>query len=550
MVAFAAFLIAVPWLIPAVTSFWVSVIAEILIWSLFAASVNLLFGYVGLLSFGQALYFGFGMYGVAIGIENLGLSFWPAFGLGIVASMAMALVTGIFAVRLTWHYFAIITVVFSLIFYFLALTNKWLTGGDDGINFALPPTFSFGGMRWSFTDATFQYFFILATVAICFWLMHRLIGSPLGKAFLAIRDNDVRASLIGLNVYLLRLIAFVLAGFLAGVAGAVRLLRPLRLGLLHVLPRVGRGGGVGDRRRRRHAARAHRRHQHLHHRARDRLDPLGAPRADRRRRRHPGGDLRAQGHRRIVARMAGSADRARAAATVETKLRTEPTEPVLRPKIDQAFRRPAAVDNLSQPRRRTAPCHHRPERRRQDDALQPDFRPAHARRGQVFFSAARSPGSSRTRSAGSASSARCRSRACSRSFRWRDLWITGHAGQRFLNPFRPAACDRGTAEKVERTLPQIGLAALAKRQAGTLSYGDVALLEIGMALISAPRPAARRADLRHEPGRDRRAVGKIRELAQSIDIVIIEHDMEVVFEIADDITVMARGRSLPPATRR
>ncbi|MET0922818.1 MAG: branched-chain amino acid ABC transporter permease, partial [Xanthobacteraceae bacterium] len=174
MVAFAAFLIAVPWLIPAVTSsFWVSVIAEILIWSLFAASVNLLFGYVGLLSFGQALYFGFGMYGVAIGIENLGLSFWPAFGLGIVASMAMALVTGIFAVRLTWHYFAIITVVFSLIFYFLALTNKWLTGGDDGINFALPPTFSFGGMRWSFTDATFQYFFILATVAICFWLMHR-----------------------------------------------------------------------------------------------------------------------------------------------------------------------------------------------------------------------------------------------------------------------------------------------------------------------------------------------------------------------------------------
>jgi branched-chain amino acid transport system permease protein len=222
MIAFAAFMLAVPWLIPVlVSNFWVSVIAEVLIWSLFAASVNLLFGYVGLLSFGQALYFGCGMYGVAIGIENLGLSFWPAFGLGIVAAMAMALVTGIFAVRLTWHYFAIITVVFSLIFYFLALTNKWLTGGDDGINFALPPTFSFGGRQWSLADPTFQYFFILGTVAICFWLMHRLIASPLGRAFLAIRDNDVRASLIGLNVYLLRLIAFVLAGFLAGVAGAL-----------------------------------------------------------------------------------------------------------------------------------------------------------------------------------------------------------------------------------------------------------------------------------------------------------------------------------------
>jgi branched-chain amino acid transport system permease protein len=222
MIAVAVFLLSVPWLIPAlVNTFWVSVIAEILIWSLFAASVNLLFGYVGLLSFGQALYFGFGMYGVAVGIDGLGLSFWPAFALGIIAAMAMALVTGIFAVRLTWHYFAIITVVFSLIFYFLALTNKWLTGGDDGINFTLPPTFTFGGKQLGFADPVFQYFFILAVVALCFWLMRRLADSPLGKAFLAIRDNDLRASLIGLNVYLLRLIAFVLAGFLAGVAGAL-----------------------------------------------------------------------------------------------------------------------------------------------------------------------------------------------------------------------------------------------------------------------------------------------------------------------------------------
>ncbi len=85
-IAFAVFMISVPWSIPAlINGFWVSIIAEILIWSLIAASVNLLFGYVGLLSFGQALYFGFGMYGVAIGIfQDLHLSFWPAFGLGVV----------------------------------------------------------------------------------------------------------------------------------------------------------------------------------------------------------------------------------------------------------------------------------------------------------------------------------------------------------------------------------------------------------------------------------------------------------------------------------
>lgn len=172
MVALAAFLLTVPWVVPALfNSFWVSVISEILIWSLFAASVDLLFGHVGLLSFGQALFFGFGMYGVAIGIDHFGLSFWPAFALGIVAAMAMAAVTGIFAVRLTWHYFAIITIVFSLIFYFIAVRLKPLTGGDDGINFSLPPTFTFGDMEWGLADQTFQYFFILAVVAFCFYLL-------------------------------------------------------------------------------------------------------------------------------------------------------------------------------------------------------------------------------------------------------------------------------------------------------------------------------------------------------------------------------------------
>src|SRR6478736_7382019 len=87
---FVAFLLSVPWSVPIFISlFWVSVITEVLIWSLFAASVNLLFGYVGLLSFGQALFFGFGMYGVGIGIDHLGLSFWPAFALGVSAAMIM-----------------------------------------------------------------------------------------------------------------------------------------------------------------------------------------------------------------------------------------------------------------------------------------------------------------------------------------------------------------------------------------------------------------------------------------------------------------------------
>ena len=104
--------------------------------------------------------------------------------------------------------------------------------------------------------------------------------------------------------------------------------------------------------------------------------------------------------------------------------------------------------------------------------------------------------------------------------------------------------------RVAQTLEQIGLADLATRPAGTLSYGDVAMLEIGMALISEPtlllldEPTCGMS-----PAETSRAVAKIRDLARTIDIVIIEHDMDVVFGIADDITVLAQGRSWPVAVR-
>jgi branched-chain amino acid transport system ATP-binding protein len=126
-----------------------------------------------------------------------------------------------------------------------------------------------------------------------------------------------------------------------------------------------------------------------------------------------------------------------------------------------------------------------------------------------------------------------------------NLWITRQARNRFLHPFRSAAGDLEAKRQVEQTLEQIGLASLAARPAGTLSYGDVAMLEIGMAVISEPslllldEPTCGMS-----PAETSRAVAKIRDLARTIDIVIIEHDMDVVFGIADDITVLAQGAIL------
>ncbi len=217
-----AFLVAAPWVLPAIGfDYWLDILAEIIIWSLFAASVNLLFGYVGLLSFGQALFFGMGMFGVAIGIAKLGLGFWPALGFGMTVAIGTAAVAGALAVRLTWHYFAIITVVFSLIFYFLALSAKPLTGGDDGTSFSMPAMLEAGGFELSLTDPTVQYFFILSVAAAAYFLKYLIVKSPFGMALMAVRENDVRASLIGLNVYFLRWITFVIAGGFAGLAGCL-----------------------------------------------------------------------------------------------------------------------------------------------------------------------------------------------------------------------------------------------------------------------------------------------------------------------------------------
>lgn len=218
----AIFLAGAPWILEAIgLDFWLDILTEILIWSLFAASVNLLFGYTGLLSFGQALFFGFGMYGVALGIAKFGLGFWPALGLGMTLSVGMAALIGALAVRLTWHYFAIITVVFSLIFYFIALSAKPLTGGDDGMPFSMPPMLSVGEFELSLSSYLTQYFFVLMAVALAFYLKYRLVRSPLGLALMAIRENDARAGMIGLNVYALRLTSFIAAGALAGLSGCL-----------------------------------------------------------------------------------------------------------------------------------------------------------------------------------------------------------------------------------------------------------------------------------------------------------------------------------------
>jgi branched-chain amino acid transport system permease protein len=214
----AGFLATAPFVLE---EFEAGLVAEILIWSILAMALDLLFGYTGMLSFGQALFFGVGAYGMAFGAEALHLSLLPALACAVVAAGLAAALTGYFAVRLSWHYFAIITIIFSLVVYFFAVSRSDLTGGDDGLPVAVPPIATIGGLEVTVYEPVVEYYFVLVLAAASFLVLRRLTRTQVGLTFCAIRDNAARAALLGYDTFRYRWLAFVIAGLFSGLAGGL-----------------------------------------------------------------------------------------------------------------------------------------------------------------------------------------------------------------------------------------------------------------------------------------------------------------------------------------
>jgi branched-chain amino acid transport system permease protein len=202
---------------------------EILIWGLFAMGFNILWGYTGLLSFGQCLYWGTGGYMVAFSVLYFGLDLFSTMLLVILGSGLMAWGTGFFAVRLTGHYFVILTVIFSQVFFFLCLAFKDLTGGDDGISIQAPTVFGL-----SLENQVVCYYFVLFVVGVCFYACKRFVNSPMGMVLVGIKNNEERCALMGYNTRRYKLISFIAAGVLSGVAGGLYVLA-LRFTSAHLL---------------------------------------------------------------------------------------------------------------------------------------------------------------------------------------------------------------------------------------------------------------------------------------------------------------------------
>ncbi|MGN6459812.1 MAG: branched-chain amino acid ABC transporter permease [Pseudolabrys sp.] len=191
---------------------------QVMCFALFACAFNLLIGYVGLLSFGHALYFGWASYVCAHAAKVWGFTPELAIIAGTLTAAGLGLVAGILAIRRQGIYFAMITLALAQMMYFFALQAKF-TGGEDGIQ-GVPRGKLFG--LFDISHPVAMYVVVLVIFLGCFLLIHRIINSPFGEVLKAIRENEARAISLGYKTDRYKLMAFVLSATLAGTAGATK----------------------------------------------------------------------------------------------------------------------------------------------------------------------------------------------------------------------------------------------------------------------------------------------------------------------------------------
>jgi branched-chain amino acid transport system permease protein len=201
--------------------FWRRFLTEILIWGLLAMSSDLLIGYTGMISFGHSAFFGLGMYGAAAALLTVSPpNLWLATGYGLIGAAAVALFVAYFSTRLRDIYFAITTLIFSQIFYVVIFTWTDVTGGENGLTFRRPAL----SIPWiystPFTNETLHWF-VLAVVTVSYLVLRRITQSPFGMVLQSIRENEGRTRAIGYPVERYKVVAVMLSGVFAGLAGVL-----------------------------------------------------------------------------------------------------------------------------------------------------------------------------------------------------------------------------------------------------------------------------------------------------------------------------------------
>ncbi len=199
--------------------------ANILIYGLYALGFNLLFGFLGLLSFGHAALFGTGAYLCGIAIVHFQLPWYAAIVVGTISGALMAAAIGALAIRTRGIYFAMVTMALSQCVYYLFYQAVDWTGGENGLRGINVHVIDIFGMKFDFIDPLTRYYVIAFFVILALFALSRILASPFGAVIEAVRENEARARASGYNVTLTRLITFILSGAFCGLAGALAALQ-------------------------------------------------------------------------------------------------------------------------------------------------------------------------------------------------------------------------------------------------------------------------------------------------------------------------------------
>jgi len=193
-----------------------------LVAALYGVAYDLLYGYTGLLSLGHAVFFGVGAYAVVFAIREFNLGLLMALVAALVVTALVAVLLGvILRISHLIHAFVIITILVALIVELWASSASELTGGTDGLNLVISEAGLFGAVPFQPYDPVTRYYLVGAFLLLSFFVLYRLVNSPVGLVFEMIRENEERARTLGYNVKAYKYLAFVVSGAFTGLAGAL-----------------------------------------------------------------------------------------------------------------------------------------------------------------------------------------------------------------------------------------------------------------------------------------------------------------------------------------
>ena len=208
-------LVTLPLILP---PYYVGLVVKMMVFALFAMSLDLLLGYAGMPSLGHAAYFGMAAYTTGLLALKAGWTVWLALPAGIAMAALTSVVFGLLALRTRGSYFLMITLALSQVLWGIAFGWRSLTGGDDGLPEVPRPNLS---LPWSMSDNTPFYYFGLVFFVVGTLVLVRIVASPFGYVLRGIRESETRMLVLGYNVWRYKLVAFVVAAAFAGLAGCL-----------------------------------------------------------------------------------------------------------------------------------------------------------------------------------------------------------------------------------------------------------------------------------------------------------------------------------------